>query len=125
MLHICSFPTDFNTTGRVSASSCAQVYNETLSQAISFNIPIPDNWQFSLLLQKENVWDAFVLLSLLEDFHQRNHILDLPHDGDQKLRFNTAMQQRNNRIQMYGQPEVPHRCKKCTRYYDSGGEIGI
>lgn len=88
---------------------------------------ISQEWPFTFTLQSPHVWDAFVILSLLEDCNRQSTTLDVPHDGSQRDRFSSAIHRRNIRIQHYGLPEVPHRCDRCTRYYDrrtSGMGIG-
>jgi hypothetical protein len=72
-----------------------------------------------LKLTTENVWDAFVLLLLLEDHQARDMRLRLPHTGKQKDRFTDAMDERNERIVLQGQPEIAHYCDKCMRTYET------
>lgn len=87
-----------------------------------------DNWPFAFKVQSWQVWDAFIILSLLE--YRRDQdlgALDVPHGGDQRERFRAATEERNSRIASFGQSELPHWCKKCTRLYDQraiGGGIG-
>jgi hypothetical protein len=68
------------------------------------------------------VQDAFTIVSLLEDHRERNTTLIVPHTGEQANRFTEAIKARNACIKLYGQEEVIHRCKKCTRIYK--GEDG-
>ena len=75
-------------------------------------------------LTTEHVWDAFILLSLLEDHRERNMVLTLPHTGKQKDRFTKEMADRNGCIIRKGQPEIAHYCAKCMRTYRGpGGEL--
>lgn len=109
-----------------SASNCAELYNSGLAQT-PLQPHLPSSWPFGFRLQTAHVWDAFVVLSLLEDRAINNGgFLDVPHGGDQQDRFKEATRERNARIQAYGQPEVFHRCDKCTRFFDdraTGGGI--
>ena len=63
------------------------------------------------------MWDGFVLLALLEDCQRRSKVLKVPHTGLQKDRFTAALQQRNLRFRVHGQPESRHYCHKCLRIY--------
>jgi CxC6 like cysteine cluster associated with KDZ transposases len=74
-------------------------------------------WKFGTRLTTEHVWDAFVILSLLKDHQRRNVRLVVPHTGDQKDRFTSAMVLRNERIVLNGQDELTHSCDKCMRIY--------
>lgn len=98
---------------RVSATNHARTYE--LSQA---RFPKQANqWQFQKKLDSDFVWDAFVLLALLEDHGDRHTILTVPHTGLQKDRFTTQMASRNERIIVEGQPEISHWCEKCMRVF--------
>ncbi|GJE98851.1 hypothetical protein PsYK624_150880, partial [Phanerochaete sordida] len=101
-----------------SAYGCVQTY-EDLNSTAPVSPPFPE-WQFSSALRIEHVWDAFTLLSLLEDSKKRSSPLCVPHGGQHKDRFLDAVRQRNLRIRLTGQPEMHHRCKKCVRYYEGG-----
>ncbi|EIM92267.1 uncharacterized protein STEHIDRAFT_37420, partial [Stereum hirsutum FP-91666 SS1] len=85
------------------------------------------DWQFLPKLTKANVWDSFVLFTLLEDHTSRSTRLSIPHGGEQAERFEIAMQERNARIVHEGQPELTHACNKCTRIYedDDGGHSKV
>ena len=72
-------------------------------------------WQFGTLLTTDHIWDAFIILTLL-DLHERNSTqLRVPHIGNQKDRFTAAMEERNLYVIQYGQG---HFCKKCMRTWD-------
>jgi hypothetical protein len=74
-------------------------------------------WQFGCTLTTENVWDVFVILTLL-DYHDRcGTRLQVPHDGEQKTRFEAAMRARNLEVIKEGQDEIAHCCDKCMRVY--------
>jgi hypothetical protein len=83
------------------------------------------DWQFGSELTTEHVWDAFVIVSLLEDKLRARQRLHVPHTGAQKDRFREAMAARNRDIVLYGQPDaVGHACDKCFRKYETeNGEI--
>jgi len=84
---------------------------------------LDSGWQFGSKLTSNHVWDAFIIVSLLDDCVRTNTMLRVPHTGEQKDRFSVAMLDRNNRIILYGQPEVPHCCNKWTHFYpNANGE---
>ncbi|KAJ7189681.1 hypothetical protein GGX14DRAFT_382954, partial [Mycena pura] len=60
-------------------------------------------WQFACTLTTEHVWDAFVLLTLLDHNDRKNTLLTVPHGGDQKNGFTAAMRARNREVVMEGQ----------------------
>jgi hypothetical protein len=81
------------------------------------------DWPFTLTISADQVWTGFISLALLEDYTARQQTLIVPHSGLQKDRFTTAIQARNSRIRLYGQPELRHHCKKCLRLYaDDNGD---
>lgn len=82
-----------------------------------------EDWQFIPKLTPPNIWDTFILFTLLDDHSKRKSRLSLPHSGNQSERFEAAMQDRNLRIIHDGQPELDHACDKCTRIFqDADGE---
>ena len=103
---------------RKSFTNCARTYDVALSGRDG----LPTDWTFKAALKGDHVQDAFIIVSLLEDHHERNTTLIVPHSGEQAKRFTEAIKARNARIKLYGQEEVIHRCKKCTRIYN--GEDG-
>ncbi|EDR16176.1 uncharacterized protein LACBIDRAFT_301995 [Laccaria bicolor S238N-H82] len=82
-------------------------------------------WQFGSRLTTEHVWDAFVILCLIENKQRENQCLQVPHTGAQKDRFRDAMAERNQDFVLNGQPGVvDHACDKCYRtYMTASGEI--
>jgi len=104
----------------VSAANCAAMYLHTHN--VKEGSHIPKSWPFQPKLNGKNVYDGFILLALLEDHRRRSSVLSVPHDGDQSERFKVAMQERNDRIRLYGQDELRHHCEKCVRVYN--GEDG-
>ncbi|KAF8879155.1 hypothetical protein BD779DRAFT_1447120 [Infundibulicybe gibba] len=96
----------------MSAENCANTYLLCRSDH-----QLPEPWQFGATLSHKHVYDGFVLLSLLEDCNDRNSTLVIPHTGPQNDRFTLAMEARNQRIHLYGQPELRHHCKKCVREF--------
>ncbi|KAF7342835.1 hypothetical protein MSAN_01999500 [Mycena sanguinolenta] len=105
----------------VSATNCARTYDMALSgqQGRDF---AAGGWQFGSTLTTDNVWDAFIILTLL-DYHDRKETcLQVPHTGDQKDRFTEAMRARNREVITDGQDEIAHCCDKCMRAWtDSDG----
>ena len=96
-----------------SATNCARIYN-TNSAESKWK---PTDWQFSLEVTSDEVYDAFTVLSLLEECQLQNSTLVVPHGGLARDRFTEAINTRNNRYRLSSQPELFHHCKKCTRYY--------
>ena len=96
-----------------SATNCARIYNT----GFGANNPKPVDWQFKLEVTSDEVYDAFTILSLLEDRQLQRLTLVVPHGGLAKDRFTAAVQTRNNRFCLCSQPELLHYCKKCTCFY--------
>lgn len=63
-------------------------------------------WQFGFKLKNEHIWDAFIVLTLMEDCARQGVLLDIWNDGTQAHQFLTAMQACNERIVCEGQPEL-------------------
>ncbi|KZP11814.1 hypothetical protein FIBSPDRAFT_664129, partial [Athelia psychrophila] len=83
-------------------------------------------WRFGFKLTTDHVWDAWAIFCLLEDRTARDVHLELPHTGEQKDRLQAAMQEQNERIIRFGQPELLHYCDRCTRIYkkvDADGNV--
>ena len=71
----------------------------------------PYEWGLSNSLTTNHVWDAFAILSLLDDAVSRGHHLVVPHSGAETNRFKAAMEGRNRWIVLNGQPNaVCHAC---------------
>jgi hypothetical protein len=69
-------------------------------------------------LTTNHIWDGFVILSLIEDAVVCSRLLRVPHIGSQADRFKLAMEERNNRIILNGQPDaVWHACDRCMRIF--------
>ena len=100
-----------------SATNCAQIYNETSQQLQSGSPPV--SWPFNLSVTSSQVYDAFTLLSLLEDCKSQKSTLVVPHKGTLggMNRFAEAVHSRNVRLQLCNKPELFHYCKKCVRFY--------
>lgn len=98
---------------RTSATNCAQIYNETIGGRDELGRF--DSWAGSFKLKTEHVWDAFIILSLL-DWHSSSlqTRLVVPNTGPQSERFIPAMRERNEHIVYHGQPEWNHACDKCV-----------
>ena len=105
----------------MSASNAAKAYDMVLSS----DYVKSGEWQFVPRLRTEQVWDTFVLVSLLDDKMRYQQQLLVPHTGMQKDRFTEAMEERNRDIIYNGQPNVVrHACDKCFRTYKTAsGEI--
>lgn len=83
-----------------------------------------DEWQFGSKLTVEHVWDAFTIFSLLRNKEQCGEVLEVSHNGEQKDRFVKAMEERNRKFILEGQPDaVHHMCDGCfISYVDDNGE---
>ena len=81
------------------------------------SVPFPPEWPLDRSLRVEHVWDAFILLSLLNHHNSQGVPLEIPHDGAQKDRFTDAIRFRNGYIQAHGLPDRAHYCTKCVRFW--------
>ncbi|KAG2354022.1 hypothetical protein BDR07DRAFT_1495223 [Suillus spraguei] len=111
--------------GSCSAMKCACIYMLSLA-SISQEAFDEIAWPFKPKLSTENVWDAFVLLALLQDYDECTVYLTVPHQGMQKDRFKAAMEEMNEHIVHIGQPEINHICGGCMCVHEvehSDGEI--
>jgi hypothetical protein len=100
---------------RFSASNASRVYRTTLSNPTYSQ---PSDWGLSNNLTTNQVWDSFVILSLLEDGVRRGRLLSVSHMGDQADRFKPAMEERSRWIVLNGQPgAVRHVCDLCMRVF--------
>jgi hypothetical protein len=88
-----------------------------LSQKQGSNIEA-GGWQFGTLLTTDHVWDAFVILTLLDLNKRNNTRLEVPHTGEQKNRFTAAMEERNLYVIQTGQDEAGHFCNKYMRTWE-------
>ena len=66
-----------------------------------------------MTLHTEEVWDGFVLLSLLDDHAHCSMHLVVPHNSDQKDQFSHTMRDHTQWIIIHGQEELPHACDTC------------
>ncbi|KAJ7662582.1 hypothetical protein DFH06DRAFT_987125 [Mycena polygramma] len=106
-----------------SATNAARVYDTCLSKPE--NRPTHKDWPptQSYKLRTEHVWDGFLILSLLEDYDERNEILQVPNTGEQSVWFNDAVRERNARFRLCGQPEYAHYCDRCIRVWKDGDAL--
>lgn len=115
-------------TGRVSATTCAKVYNTRLGHKTKREARVKlEQWNLSCSIRGAAVWDAYVVVGLLRDHTERQATLVVPDKIDQRYRFTAAMKERNARYQLYGLGQTRHRCDKCMRVYDlreKGGGLG-
>ena len=102
-------------TNRFSATNCAKLYDVALSDRAKLET---GGWQFGLKLTPNHIWDGFVIKSLLDDCDRNQKQLQVDHGGDQNLRFHAAMEERNERMILLGQDEVPHYCDRCMRVWE-------
>ncbi|KAF6764086.1 hypothetical protein DFP72DRAFT_999160 [Ephemerocybe angulata] len=97
----------------MSSSNCAATYLETWDTECKKNFP--PEWGFEVSLNGTKVFDAFTLVTLLEDCALRKTSLVVRHDGLQAMRFHDAIVQRNAFMEKFGQPQICHSCSKCLR----------
>ena len=95
---------------RKSATNCAWTYMMLLLNKNS----LPEDWLYQAFSDGTNVYDAFIILSLLEDHLSRQSTLIIPHIGNQSDHLIMAMTERNSQIRIAGQSEINHYCQKCT-----------
>ncbi|KAF7307966.1 hypothetical protein MKEN_01158100 [Mycena kentingensis (nom. inval.)] len=100
--------------GWVSATNCARTYEIALAGP-NVEHMAQFGWQFGTRLTTEHVWDAFLVLTLLEHRLRTGTILAVPHGGDQEARFRDAMAELNSEVVNYGTNAVGHCCDKCLR----------
>ncbi|KAG1750235.1 hypothetical protein EDB19DRAFT_1937408 [Suillus lakei] len=81
-----------------SATNCAWLYNLCLSHGKQ----APASYGVKFEVYIDHVWDGYVISSLLEDCKHRKCSLIIPHTGEQRDRFTTAMIARNRQTQLYG-----------------------
>ncbi|KAF8470349.1 hypothetical protein DFH94DRAFT_637710, partial [Russula ochroleuca] len=74
-------------------------------------------WSVGSHLNADHVWDSIIILLLIEDCHDRQQTLVVPHDGTQKNHFKEAIHACNLRFRLYSWPEIQHYCKKCVQFY--------
>jgi hypothetical protein len=104
-------------------SNAARLYNTTLTNKHHLQ---HDEWKFGVKLTTNHVWDAFIIFALLEDCDKQKKILRVPHSGEQDNRFKEAMEARNRRIILLGQPDaVRHACNKCMRVFEIDGKYSM
>ena len=61
--------------------NCAKIYNAAEARHVSGFAD--KNWQFLSKLTTKNVWDAFAIVTLLEDHAQHHTQLLVPRTGNQ------------------------------------------
>jgi hypothetical protein len=103
-----------------SAYNCANTYLQTHIDAPS----LPDWWTVRAALDHKQVFRGFVTLALWQDCLRREQVLCVPHDLEQSQRFKKAMLERNNRIRLFGFPDMLHKCDLCVRVLSKGDDEG-
>ena len=106
---------------RFSASNSSKLYKMAFADQEYLQ---QDEWQFGSKLSVEHVWDAFTIVSLLKSKEQCGEVLEVTHIGEQKDRFTKAMEERNRKLILEGQPDaVHHMCDGCfITYVDDNGD---
>ncbi|KAF7334149.1 hypothetical protein MVEN_02321000 [Mycena venus] len=110
----------------VSATNCARTYDMALSGQQERDFAA-GGWQFGCVLTPDMVWDAFIILTLLDYNNCKDTCLHVPHTGEQKDRFKDAMRARNREVIEEGQDEISHCCDKCMRVWQrpDGSEYDV
>lgn len=108
----------------MSAGHCISSYARTYITPEQELDEKEGGWRFQKSLRPDNVWDAFIISSLLRQHENRNVTMFVPHTGDQNVRFMELMKERNSEVINHGQDELPHFCDKCMRVWkDDTGEL--
>ncbi|KAF7322243.1 hypothetical protein HMN09_00001400 [Mycena chlorophos] len=106
-----------------SATNGARIYDTCLSKPEEQPSEMPEWAGVSFKLRNEHIWDGRYA-ALLEDHERRGKTLRVPHTGEQRFRFTKAMNERNARIQLLGQPQWGHYCNQCLRVWeDENGDL--
>jgi hypothetical protein len=66
---------------------------------------VAGGWQFGCILTVDHVWDAFIILTLLDYNNRKGTCLQVPHIGEQRGRFTEAMRARNREVIALGHPD--------------------
>lgn len=75
---------------------------------------LPHGWAPSAMkLQGVHVLNGFFLYSILLDYAERQQVLILEHNINQRDRLKIVLDQRNQRMKGTGQEEYTHACKAC------------
>ncbi|KAJ6601870.1 hypothetical protein DFH09DRAFT_1069421 [Mycena vulgaris] len=98
----------------VSTTNCSRVCDMALSGQEEHDFAV-GGWQFSSLSTTDHVWDAFIILTLLDYRDRRDTCLQVLHSGDQKDRSAAAMAVRNVEVIVSRQDVVDHCWDKCMR----------
>lgn len=110
------------TTFRTSATNCARIYNEGLTND-TIDAFLPADWQTSLKIDVEDIWNGFFIHALLINHRERGIILELDHQAkSQALRLQPALQACNRRMAGTGQEAWNHACDCCC--YIHAGDDG-
>ncbi|KAJ7758979.1 hypothetical protein DFH07DRAFT_958123 [Mycena maculata] len=112
--------------GWTSATNCSRMYDMALSEQQEQDFSAA-SWQFGCVLTTDNVWDVFVILTLLDYNDCKDTCLQVPHTGSQRNRFTGAMRERNTEVIREWQDEIAHCCNKCmhTLVRDDGTEYDV
>lgn len=99
---------------RTSATNCARIYNEGLVDD-EVKALLPADWQFSLQLNVDDVWNGFFLHALIIDHLETGSAgLELIHNIEsQPKRLQPALKERNARMAGPGQEAWNHACDRC------------
>ncbi|EIW75746.1 hypothetical protein CONPUDRAFT_169481 [Coniophora puteana RWD-64-598 SS2] len=111
---------------QTSATNLADLYHETYAvkrdemenDASKFSIP------FRTMLTADDVWNAILVLALLRDRRPHNRPLAVAHAGEGWPDFADALRERNERFQLFGQPELRHCCTGCMCCHDGYNNEG-
>ncbi|KAJ7212989.1 hypothetical protein GGX14DRAFT_360980, partial [Mycena pura] len=117
---LCELFTNMMVSAWTSGTNCARIYNTSIAHA-ALEPHLPRNW-LSLKIDIEDVFNSFFLYALLQDHHERDDILQLPHDAPSHAeRLRPALEARNSRMAGTGQEEWNHYCDLCCHIYEEDG----
>ncbi|PPQ76766.1 hypothetical protein CVT26_000266 [Gymnopilus dilepis] len=110
-------------TSWTSATNCARIYNGGLINDVP-KAALPADWQTSLVIDLEDVWNGFYLHSLLLHHYEKDTTFILPHQAEsQAKRLEGALRERNQLMAGPGQEAWNHACKLCSYVYvDKNGK---
>ena len=85
---------------------------------------IPADWQTSVQLDIEDVWNGFFLHALLQEHFEQETILELVHHApSQTSHLQPALQAQNLCMAGPGQEAWAHACNRCCYIFEKEGQL--
>ncbi|KAJ7128595.1 hypothetical protein C8R44DRAFT_909853 [Mycena epipterygia] len=115
---LCELFANMMVTAWTSGTNCARIYNTSISKD-ALEPLLPLDWQTTFQMDVEDVWNAFYTYSLRLDYHERQDVMELPHNSvsSQAERLRALLEVRNSRMAGTGQEEWNHACDLCCYIY--------